>query len=124
MEQGNTYIPRCSKLGSVGSCVIGGFFGVVLGGCAVVARCSVGRGVVDWSISVVFLFNVARKSSLCGKSGLRNTWPPQLWLCRSGQEVLCRFGVVLNRLGGDISGSLGVAAGNRVAFRKIGAISS
>jgi hypothetical protein len=46
-------------------CVMGGFFGVVLGDCGVVARCSVGRGVVDWSISVVFQFNKARKSSFC-----------------------------------------------------------
>ncbi len=45
---------RCSIPDSVRGCVKGGFFGVVLGGCAVVGRCSVGLGVVNWSISVVF----------------------------------------------------------------------
>ncbi len=45
LEQGNTLIPRCSIPGGVRGCVIGGFSGVVLGGCGVAARCSVGRGV-------------------------------------------------------------------------------
>jgi hypothetical protein len=62
------------------------FFGVVLGVCGVVARCSVGRGVVDWSISVVSVRRSTKEELWCSKSGLRNTWPPQLWLCRSGQS--------------------------------------
>jgi hypothetical protein len=73
----------------------------------------VGRGVVDWSISVVFLFNVARKSGLCVAS--RDCVILGRLSCGCvdrGREVLCRFGVVFDRLGGEISGSLGVAAGN------------
>ncbi len=58
-------ILRCSKLG--------GFFGVVLDVCCVAARCSVGHGEVDWSISVVFLFHVARKSSFGVEVGTAST---------------------------------------------------
>jgi hypothetical protein len=36
---------------------------VVLRGLGVVARCSVGCDVVNWSLGVVFWFNVARRSS-------------------------------------------------------------
>jgi hypothetical protein len=101
------------------------FFGAVLGGCGVVARCSVSRGVVDWSISVVSLFDAARKISFgvasrdCVILG-RLSCGCVDW----GRIVLCRFSVVFDRGGGDISGSLGIASGNRIVFRKIGAISS
>ncbi len=93
-------------------------------GCGVVARCSVGRGEVKWSITVVFPFDVVRKSSFCVAS----------WDCvilgrlscgcvDRGRVVLRRFGVVFDRFGGVISGNLGVAAGNRVVIRKICAVS-
>ena len=35
------------------------------------------------------IFSVQRSTKgqlLCSKSELRNTWPPQLWLCKSGQS--------------------------------------
>jgi hypothetical protein len=93
-----------------------------LGACSV---CSVGRGVVNWSISVVFLFNVARKSSFGVASRDCVILGRLSYGCVDrGREVLCRFGVVLDRFCGVIGESLGVAAGNRVAFRKIGTISS
>ncbi len=80
---------------------------------------------MNWSISVVFLFNVARKSSFCVVS--RDIVILGRLSCGcvdGGRVVLHRFGVVFDRFGGVISGSLGVAAGNRKVFRKIGAISS
>jgi hypothetical protein len=80
---------------------------------------------VNWSISVVFLFDAARKSSFGVAS--RDCVILGHLSCGCvdrGRVVLCRFSVVFDRLGGDISGSLGVAAGNRIVFRKIGAVSS
>ncbi len=67
-----------------------------------------GRSEVDWSISVL-LFNVARKSSFCVAS--RDCVILGRLSCGCvdrGRVVLCRFGVVLDRFGGVISGSLGV----------------
>jgi hypothetical protein len=40
-----------------------------------------------------------------------------------GREGLSRFGVVFDRFGGVISGSLGVATENRIVLRKIRAVS-
>jgi hypothetical protein len=88
-------------------------------------RCSVGHGVVNWSISVGFLFNVARKSSFCIVSRDRVILGRLSCSCVDrGRVVFVQYGVVLDRFGEVISRSLGVAAGNRVVFRKIGAISS
>jgi hypothetical protein len=100
---------------------------VVLRRLGVVARCSVGCGVVNWSLGVVFRFNVVRRSSsrcvvsLCSlrqsnPSGLRcsgsgkyklwcNTLEP--WWC-STWAARCIF----SRFGGVISWSLGVVARN------------
>jgi hypothetical protein len=50
---------------SVRGRVIFSLFGVALGDFGVVARCSVGCGVVNWSLGVVFQFNVVRRSSRC-----------------------------------------------------------
>jgi hypothetical protein len=47
------------------TCVICGFFGVVLGSFGIVAKCCIGSGVANWRISVVFLFIVVRKGSFC-----------------------------------------------------------
>jgi hypothetical protein len=80
---------------------------------------------VNWSITVVFLFNVEQKSSF--GVARRNCVILGRLSCGCvdrGRVVLYRFGVVFDRFGGVISGSLGVAAGNRVVLRKISAISS
>ncbi len=72
----------------------------------------------------MFQFNVARKSSFCVAS--RDCVILGRLTCGCvdrGKEVLCRFGVVLDHVGGVISGSLGVAAGNRAVFRSVGAVS-
>jgi hypothetical protein len=51
---------------SVRDCVMCGLFGiVVVGGFVVISRCSVGCGLVNWSLGVVLQFNVVRRSSCC-----------------------------------------------------------
>jgi hypothetical protein len=50
---------------SVCGCVIFGLFGVVLGDFGVAARCSVGCDAVNWSLGVIFRYNVVRRSSRC-----------------------------------------------------------
>ncbi len=97
---------------------------------------------MNWSISVVFLFNVARKSSfsvvrrdnvILGRLSCGCVDRGRVVLyCFGGVISGSLGGVISGSLGGVISGSLGgvmsrslgVAAGNRVVFRKIGAISS
>ncbi len=71
---------------------------------------------MNWSISVVFLFNVVRKSSFCAASR------DSVIIGRLSYGCVDRGRVVLSSFGVVIGGSLGVAAGNRVVFRKIGAI--
>jgi hypothetical protein len=83
---------------------------------------SVDSGLMNWSISVV---DVVRKSSFCVVSRDCVIFGRLSFGCVDrGRVVLYRFGVVFDRFGGLISGSLGVAPGNRVVIRKIGAISS
>jgi hypothetical protein len=49
--------------GTVCGCVIYAIFGVVVGGFVIVSRCSVGCGVVNWSLGVVFILVYFRRIS-------------------------------------------------------------
>jgi hypothetical protein len=73
-----------------------------------VAEGSVGCSVVNWSLSVVFRSNVVGRSSRC--------------VVIRARVVLRRFGVAFDRVGGVISWSIGVVAGNRVVLRFLGGV--
>jgi hypothetical protein len=113
---------------------------VVLRGLGVVARCSVGCGVVNWSLGVVFRFNVVRRSSrrvvsrgcvIVGRLSCscvtwgrvtlrgfgvvaRGSISCGVILWSLGGVVLGWLGEVFSRFGGVISWSLGVVAKNWV----------
>ena len=90
---------------SVRGCVICGFFGVVLECLGVVARFSVGCGVANWSISVVFLVNLVRRSSFCVVISRDCVILGRLscGCVDRGRVVLWGIGVVFDSFGGVIS---------------------
>jgi hypothetical protein len=111
--------------------------------------CSVGCGVVNWSLGVVFRFNVVRRSSRCVVSRGCVLLGHLSYSCLAWGRVIhrgcgvvargsisCgviiwsligvvigRLGVVFSRFGGVISWNLGVVARNKIMLRNLGVVS-
>ncbi len=91
-----------------------------MGTSVIVSRCSVGGDVVNWSLGVVFQFNVVRRSSCCAVSlGYVVLGRLSCGCVLRGRMVLVRFGVVLDHFGIEISWSLGVVGSGSIRSRVV-----